>query len=79
MSKPVIQLKLVRIYEEELNGVYGIPHITEFYHNHTLIFREYDQYHGLFLNGYRKALDMLNEPTVYVEETVVDAERFNGR
>ncbi len=80
MSKQVIQLKLVNIYKTwkpDWTPVEDVP-VLEFYFNHTLIARTYGGDTEDFINGFRKALDVLNEPTVYQEETVVDAERYNG-
>ncbi len=74
--KLLLHLKRISIYTDGNDYDYAV----EFYAGHTLIFRiqgGQDEDTELFINGFREACKILHQPTTYVEQSVVDKERYD--
>jgi hypothetical protein len=81
MSIPVATVKVVWLFDNEEDAECGTNGVAECYYNDTLVARmPFDHFENSFLDGvagFREALDITHQPVVYLEEIVIDQERFN--
>ena len=81
MSIPVATVKVVWLFDNEEDAECGTNGVAECYYNDTLVARvPFDHFENSLLDGvdvFRCGLDIMHQPVVYLEEIVVDKERFN--